>query len=284
MMRFRSSFLAIALMSAAPLFAQLELPRVSPKATVSQQVGLTDVTITYSRPSVRGRVIWGELVPFDQVWRTGANEATTFQVSHDVMINGQKLPAGTYALATIPGRDQWTVIFNKQKDLWGAYQYKESEDVLRVDVRPQTTDHHHELVTFSFPSVTMDSAEVALEWEKVRVPFRIETATEAMAMESIKGALARMEDWRTPYQAANFAFQNRMNIEEAMKWVDRSVALNANHTNLSLKARMLADQGRLKEAIEVAERAVKAGRASTQSVNTAPTEKLIAEWKTKVRM
>lgn len=283
-MRFRPSLLAIVLLSATPLFAQLELPRVSPKATVSQRIGLTDVTITYNRPAVRGRVIWGELVPFDQVWRTGANEATNFQVSHEVTINGQKLPAGTYALATIPGRDQWTIIFNREKDLWGAFQYKESEDVLRVTAQPQTTGHHHELMTFSFPTVTMNSAEVALEWEKVRVPFRIEAETQAMAMENIKSALARMAEWRTPYQAANFAFQNKMNAEEAMKWIDRSIALNANHTNLNLKARMLAQQGRVKEAIEVAERAVKAGRASTQRVNTTATEKLIAEWKSKVRM
>jgi len=284
MMRARPSLLALALLSATPLFAQLELPRVSPKATVSQRIGFTDVTIDYSRPRVNNRVIWGELVPFDRVWRTGANEATTIQVSHDVMVNGRKLPAGTYALATIPGRDQWTIIFNREKDLWGAFQYEESKDVLRVSASPEVTDHHHELMTFSFPSVTMDSAEVALEWEKIRVPFRIEATTRAQAAENIKNALARMEDWRIPYQAANFAFQNKTGSAEAMNWIDRSVALSQNHTNLSLKARMLAEQGRVKEAIEVAERAVKAGRASTQKVDTLPTEKLIAEWKSKTRM
>lgn len=273
----------LATVCVTPLFGQgLELPRVSPKATISQRIGLTDVTIQYSRPAMRGRTVWGDLVPWDQPWRTGANEATTFEVSDDVTINGQKLAKGKYGLATIPSKGEWTLIFNHDADIWGT-RYDAAKDALRVRMRPETTDHSHELLTFSFPEVTADSATAALEWEKVRLPFTIKVDTQGKAMANIKSALARMEDWRTPNSAANYAFSTGSK-DEAMKWVDRSISLNENYTNLSLKARMLADQGRVAEAIAAGENAVKAGRASAQPVNTAPTEKLIVEWKAKAGM
>ena len=130
-----AAIVAAAILAATtPALAQLELPRVSPKATVSQTVGLTDVTITYCRPSVRGRTIWGGLVPYDEVWRTGANEATTITFTDDVTIDGNKLPAGTYGLFTVPGKDEWTVVFNKGAKQWGAYEYKQDQDALRIKV------------------------------------------------------------------------------------------------------------------------------------------------------
>ena len=280
--RYRVVLVAMVAACITPVFAQgLELPRVSPKAKVSQRVGFTDVTIDYSRPAVRGRAIWGELVPWDQPWRTGANEATTFEVTDDVTINGQKLAKGKYGVATIPAKDEWTLIFNRDADIWGT-QYDATKDALRVRIRPETTDHSHELLTFTFPEVTTDSATAALEWERVRLPFTIKVDTQSKAMANIKTALSRMEDWRTPYAAANYAFSTG-NKDDAMKWVDRSLSLNENHTNLSLKARMLADQGRISEAIATGEKAVKAGKASAQRVDTAATEKLVAEWKNRSR-
>src|SRR5205085_4953821 len=127
----------------------------------------TDVTITYSRPGVKGRVIWGELVPYDKVWRTGANEATTIAFSEDVKINGQALPAGTYSLHTIPGKDMWTIIFNKQAEQWGSFKYDQSKDALRVQVKPQDGPMQ-EWMMFSFPNVNANSATVELAWEKLR--------------------------------------------------------------------------------------------------------------------
>src|SRR5437899_746922 len=127
----RKLTLLLLLLSSLPLAAQLRTPRPSPKASVMQTVGLTDVTIVYSRPGVKGREIWGALVPYDKVWRTGANEATTFAVSDDVMINGQPLPKGTYSLHTIPGKDEWTIIFNKDAGQWGSFSYDEAKDALR---------------------------------------------------------------------------------------------------------------------------------------------------------
>src|SRR5262245_30123523 len=224
----------------APLaFADIKLPRVSPKATVTQAVGLTDITITYSRPGVKGRTIWGGLVPYDQVWRTGANEATIITISQDVTINGKPLPAGTYSLHTIPGRTAWTIIFNKKADQWGSYEYDQAQDALRIQVEPKT-GASHEWMEFSFPEVTSDAATVELAWEKLLVPFGIEKNPRARAQANIRKALAgEVKDWEDHYSAASYAFNaNLDNKAEAMTWIDQSIAKEENYWNLRLKASM----------------------------------------------
>ncbi|WP_448517930.1 DUF2911 domain-containing protein [Rhodoflexus sp.] len=139
----------------------------SPEASVAEKIGETTITITYGQPSVRGRKIWGELVPYGKVWRTGANKATTFETSADIMVEGQKLPKGKYALFTIPGEDEWTIIFNSKHDQWGAYDYNEAQDVLRVKVKPAVADEHFEAMTFDINKEGI----VSLMWEKKRVSF-----------------------------------------------------------------------------------------------------------------
>jgi hypothetical protein len=166
--------LALALAAAAPAPAQPKGPRPSPKASVMQAVGTAEVTITYSRPGVKGRVIWGGLVPWDKVWRAGANEATTFAVTQDVTIDGQKLPAGTYSLHAIPGKAEWTVIFNKDAKQWGSFNYKEADDALRIKVKPETGEMT-EWLTYSITPAGPYAATVALAWEKLRVPFTVRT-------------------------------------------------------------------------------------------------------------
>ena len=148
----------------APLaFADIKLPRVSPKATVTHAVGLTDVTITYSRPGVKGRAIWGGLVPYDQVWRTGANEATIITISQDVKINGKPLPAGTYSLHTIPGRTAWTVIFNKTAKAHHMRYPGENQDELRVTAKVDSLPHV-ETLTLDFPTVEGRNAIMRIHW------------------------------------------------------------------------------------------------------------------------
>ena len=162
------------LCTASVLFAQergSEEPRVSPNATVSQTIGTTDITITYGRPAVNDRDIFGELVPYNEVWRTGANESTALVVSDNVMIEGNKLEAGTYSLYTIPGKDSWTVIINSKLS-WGT-QYDKSQDVIRFEVEPQEADYMERLL-FYFTDVTMESATVVLHWDNTKVPFTIE--------------------------------------------------------------------------------------------------------------
>jgi hypothetical protein len=253
---------------------QLDLPRPSPKATVSQTVGLTDVTITYCRPSVKGRVIWGGLVPYDQVWRTGANEATTITFTDDVTIEGTKLPAGTYGLFTIPGKDDWTVIFNKGAKQWGAYEYKQDQDALRIKVKPKG-DEFRELLTLWFPAVSTESATVAICWEKLTVPFTIKVDTVEKVLAAARRAI---DDWRLPYRAATFCLDNNVNLAEARGWMDKSIAMKETMYNLAGKARFLALDGNKADAIALAKKAIVVGKAADPKADTAMVDNLIKEW------
>lgn len=249
--------LAVALILTTSAFAQVRTPRSSPSATLTQTVGLTDVTIKYSRPGVKGRAIWGGLVPYDKVWRTGANEATTITFSEDVTVEGQKLPKGTYSLHTVPGQAQWGVIFNSVADQWGSYSYDAAKDVVRVNVASQPAPHM-EWMSFEIPEMTTDTAKIVLRWEKIAVPFTINTDSSARTMTSLKNAMK--PDWRAAYSAANFAFDNKgvATDQEISDWLDKSLAVNENIANLWLKARFLERAGRKAEAIKAGEAAIAA--------------------------
>ncbi|HVN30643.1 MAG TPA: DUF2911 domain-containing protein [Thermoanaerobaculaceae bacterium] len=270
---------AVLSLASAVWAQQLDLPRPSPKASVTQTVGLTDVTITYCRPSVKGRVIWGGLVPYDQVWRTGANEATTITFGDDVTIEGNKLPAGTYGLFTIPGKDEWTVIFNKGAKQWGAYEYKQDQDALRIKVKPQPAVFH-ELMTFSFPSVSTESAQVALNWENLQVAFSFMVNTIEKVLGAARKAVAeaKPDDWRTSYRAAAFCLDNNVNLAEAKTWLDKSVATKETMYNLSGQARLLAMQGKKADAIALAKKAITVGNAADPKADTSMVDNLIKEW------
>ncbi|AFH48318.1 Hypothetical protein IALB_0606 [Ignavibacterium album JCM 16511] len=151
-----------------------EKVRVSPKAEVMQVVGFTEVRIIYSRPGVKGREIWGGLVPYNQVWRAGANEATKFIFSTDVVIEGKPLKAGSYSFFAIPGKNEWTLIFNKVADQWGAFEYNEAQDALRIKVKPEKSSVFQEWLTYSITRTSDYSAVITLEWEKLKIPFKIE--------------------------------------------------------------------------------------------------------------
>ncbi len=259
--------------------AQLQLPRASPRASVSQTVGMTDVTVTYGRPSVHGRRIWGELVPYGIVWRTGADEATTISFSDDVTIGGRRLPAGTYSLHAILSKDEWTLIINKVSRQIGSYEYDPSQDALRIQVKPQPADFQ-ELLTFSFPRVTQTSAVVVLHWEKIKVGFTLEVDTISKVSATARAAVAaaKPDDWRTPLRAANWAFENEAVPEEAMQWVDQSIARRETFYNLALKARMLARAGKNSEAVSMGRRALEAARSVEPRIDATQLEKMIAEW------
>ena len=254
--------LTIALLMSTAAFAQTQLkfPRPSQKSSVMQTVGVTDITINYNRPAVRGRQIWGALVPYDQVWRTGANEATTIEFSDDVLINGQKLPKGLYSLHTKPGRDNWTVMFNSVAKQWGSYSYDAAKDVLSVTVKPEKADFR-EWLTFEIPEMTADTAKVVIRWENLAVPFTVDTQSTARSLAAAEKAIASAADerWVTPYQAANFAFQSG-NMTQAQQWLDLALKEKENTATLWLKAQMLNKQGKLAEALHHAERAIAAAR------------------------
>lgn len=275
------TLLPLVTLAALPLAAQITTPRVSSKASITQTVGLTDISVSYSRPAMKGRQIWGSLVPYGQVWRTGANEATIFKTTDDLMVNGSKLAAGTYSLHSIPGENEWTIVFNKTAEQWGSYSYDEKQDALRVKATPKTTDFDYELFTISFPEVTLDAATMVLGWGRLRVPVTISVDTSAKTLASIKAELAKQEDWRPSFQAANYAFQNDVYGNESMTWIDRSISLKRTAQNLGLKARMMAKAGKHRDAIALGEEAVRVGQAATPKADTSAIEKLIAEWKSK---
>lgn len=269
------TFLIGAVALALPLGAQ-DLPRPSPKATVSQVVGVTEVSLEYSRPAVRGREIWGGLVPWERVWRTGANEATSIEFSNDVTVEGRPLAAGRYSIHTIPRKDRWTVIFNSVAEPSG-YRYDEATDVLRVEVTPQPIEHV-ERMTFSFPEVEDDQAVLALDWERLRLPLRIGVNTDEHVLASLRNLMDGPDDWRVGYRAAQWAFNSDIEGDEPMRWIDQSIARREHHVNLSLKARMQAAAGDRQAAIATARRAIELGRAAQPAADMSALERDMAAW------
>jgi len=242
--------------AAIPAGAQslvMSLPRQSQRATVSQRVALTDLTITYHRPLAGGRKIWGapNIAPYGQVWRAGANENTTFEVSDSVTIEGQRLERGIYGLHMIPNADSFTVIFSKNSTSWGSFTYDQKEDALRVTVKPQTTDLREEL-TYEVGSVKPDSAVVTLRWEKIAVPFTVKTDMEA-TVANIRNQMRNSAQyiWAGPDDAATWCVDNKVNLEEALAWANRSIQMEERFENLSTKARILEALNRTTEATAV---------------------------------
>jgi hypothetical protein len=284
-----------------------DFPRPSQKASVMQRIGVTDVTITYSRPGVKGRKIWGDplpgqsdvkgeatlddqnkrpadavIVPFGHVWRTGANEATQFVVTDDVLINGQKLAAGSYSLHTIPTKDEWTIVFNGTANQWGSFDYDPAKDTLRVKVKPQWVNDNQEWLEYSFDPVTDDSAQVNIRWEKVSVPFTVKVPdVEATTLAHLKSAVgaAKPDDWRTALRAGNYLLNNQNAADDAqgMAWIDQSIKVKETFQNLAAKANALYKAGKKEEAIALGEQAVQKGKAD--KVDTAAFEKRLADMK-----
>ena len=276
-----STVLAALAAAAAPALGQLATPLPSPNATVSQTVGVTKIEVVYSRPSVKGRTIWGELVPYDKVWRTGANAVTKITFDGDVMVEGQKLAAGAYGLYTIPGKTEWTVIFNTVST--GGPDHVAEKDALRVKVKPVPVEMK-ELFTIGFPAVTSDGATLAFTWEKLRVPVTIAVDTKARFLANAKDAVAKAkaDDWQTPLVAARYLYDNKYASDEAGAWIDKSIATKATFGNLSVKANALAAEGKKKDAVAAAEKALAAGAAAEQKPSPEAVEALqkkIADWK-----
>ena len=273
----------VSLMAGGLWAQEIKFPTVSQKASVTQVVGLTDITVNYFRPGVKGRVIWGGLVPYDKTWRTGANNATTIEFSNDVMIEGNKLAAGKYGLFTIPGLEEWVVIFSKQGDIWGDYEYKESEDVLRIKVKPMPAPFC-EWMMFAFADLADDSAKVILHWEKIMIGFTVKVDTKGMIFANIEKTMGRY--WVPPYQSARYAFENGM-IDKARELIDLSVNLKAGYGNMLLKAKIYRNLAKTKkdsaEVVKMLEKAAQFGKALPQEQQQYAQEaqKLLDELKTK---
>src|ERR1700756_6027149 len=227
----------------------LNLPRASQHALVSQRIGITDITVNYHRPLANGRQIWGKIVPYGQVWRAGANENTTITFTDPVTIEGQPLDKGTYGLHMIPGENQWTLIFSKNSKDWGSFTYKQEEDALRVNVKPQTAEAYNALA-YDFDDVKPDSTVVTMRWDKVAVPFKVEVKVNDIVTASIHRQLHGLNQyyWEGWDDAAGYFLANKINLDEALKDEDQSIQTEERYDNLMNKSKILEAMGRKQDA------------------------------------
>jgi hypothetical protein len=227
----------------------LDLPRQSQHALLTQRIGITEITINYHRPLANSRQIWGKVVPYGQVWRAGANENTTIAFSDPVTVEGQSLDKGTYGLHMIPGENQWTVIFSKNSTSWGSFTYKQEEDALRINVKPQTAEVHDAL-TYDFDEVKPDSTVVTMRWEKVAVTFKVAVKVNDLVTASIHRQLHGLNQyyWEGWDDAAGYFLANKMNLDEALKDEEQSIQIEERYDNLMSKSRVLDAIGRKDEA------------------------------------
>jgi hypothetical protein len=235
--------------------AQPEYPKLSPGATVSQIIGITEVKVTYHRPGVKGRLVWGELVPLDKIWRTGANEAPTIEFSHDVTVGETLVPAGKYSLFVLPTQKDATFIINKNAELMGTNGYNEEEDVVRITTKAEYVNHM-EWMQFSFSKLRKNSALLSMHWEDFSVGFTITVDTDKYVLEGARKA----KGWNQLNEAAIYCLENKVGIDEGKKWIDQSLAEERNYSNLTTKAEYLALDGDLTGAKKVLKEAIDIGK------------------------
>ena len=302
MVRFHKAPLYLALVAcliglAIPAMAQerqaqhIFTPMASQKAAVSQTFGVTDVSVHYHRPAVNEREVWGGLVPYGQVWRTGANENTVFKTSTEIQVEGQTLGAGTYGLHTIPGEGEWTVIFSKVSTAWGSYTYSEEDDALRVTVKSAAAPHQ-ERMAFTFEDVSNEGTTLTLRWDELAVPVRITADTHQLALASFREQLNGLAQyfWQGWNQAATYSLRNDVELEQGLEWAERSVQTQATFSNLATQADLLEKLGRGDETEAIMERAVEKGNAGElysygrSLINDGEKEKALAVMKRNVKV
>lgn len=264
-------------LSTVAVAQQIQMPQASPTATISQKIGLTDVSIEYSRPSTKGRKIFGELVPFGEVWRTGANAATIINFKNEAKVEGNIVPAGSYALYSIPDKSEWTIILSKNTKLWGAVGYDAKDDLIRFKVKPGKTGQKYETMEINFVDMTDTGATIAMKWENTRVKFRIETEVDSIVMAEIK-ALVIDKGADNPgllYQAANYYFTNNKDMNQAYDWISKSVSADPKYWTMHLKAKIELALGKKKEAIDSATKSMEMAKEAKNPDYVSLNERLI---------
>ena len=269
----------LALCASTPVFAQeLELPRPSPNAKLSQTVGLTEISVEYSAPGVKGRKIWGELVPYDKLWRAGANAATKITFSRDVTIDGKPVPAGSYAFFAIPGKTTWTLILNKDlKQAGTGAEYKQENDQLRVTVKPQPI-RMRERLGYQVLDFDDNKATLALDWEKIRVALPIQVGTAAQVQANITAY--QNDSWRPLNNAARYELDSK-NYDAGLALVEKSLQIKEDWLNVWTKAQLLAAKGRYKEAYPLAQRTAELGEKAPVFFYADDVKKALNDWKNK---
>lgn len=271
-------FLGAAATSLALAAEPVTIPQASPGASVSQMLGTTRIEVTYHRPGVKGRVIWGDLVPYGKVWRLGANEATMLSFTDPAWINGKEIPAGTYSLHALPGPDVWTFIVNKVAKQWGSYSYDEKDDLLRFEVKPEAAAAT-EWMQFAITPLAEDKVEVELRWDKLRLAFPIQVKVREITWARIDSALGAAEvDPGSWQRAANYALTTKERVKDGLGWIEKALAAKRTAMGLESKAKLLALDGRKAEAITTMQEARKLGETDMPPEFLKRVDATLAEW------
>lgn len=273
------------------LTAQMDLPRKSPRASVSYTIAYTTVNINYSSPAVKGREIWGELEPYNQLWRAGANEATTIEFSTPVKVEGKSLPQGKYSFFLIPQEEgKWTAIFNKVADQWGAYSYDKEQDALRVEVGMQESKVNEERLNYTVVEQEIDQGYIRLGWGNTRVYIRFQSDLLNQLETQLNSALLQTSEedrWKTYAQAADLLSESSKYGKQALAYADESTNLFSHSSNWWIKARIQAAMEDYQAAIESAKKAAEAGQADEKDRfyrnSKSRIERMVADWESKTR-
>jgi hypothetical protein len=250
-------------------------PRPSPDATVSQYVGVTKITVDYSSPAVKGRKIWGELVPFGQVWRTGANEATTITFTDAVSINGTELAAGTYGIHSVPNANEWEIIFSKDTPVDGSSTFDPKKEILRIKTKPEV-HHFMERMTFLFTDATENSVNVSILWEKLKVGFKVDVKTQDITLQKARDAFK----WNQLMAGATYCLENNINLDEGFKWIQASSLINENYWNTRILAQYYDKMNKKSEAIAAMEKAIElGGKMPNAPFDFDRMKQMLADWK-----
>ncbi|HEY9421658.1 MAG TPA: DUF2911 domain-containing protein [Thermoanaerobaculia bacterium] len=251
----------------------------SPGAKVRQEIGISFIEIAYYRPAVKGRQIWGGLVPYGEVWRLGANNATTLEISDPMKIGGHDVPAGKYGFFAIPNADKWTLILNKQPNQWGAYFYKAEEDLLRFDVKPEA-GAATEWMTFDIRLVERGKARIDFAWEKLRFSVPVEVDVDRIVWARYDAALANPKaTWDNYLTVAKYALERGQRLDEAMTWIEKAMSLQESFWNYETKARLLHKAGKTEEALPLLEKALALSRGKAPKGYQDGLEQTIKEWR-----
>lgn len=227
----------------------VKLPRASQRAIVGQTIGITDITIKYHRPSIRGRKIHQQnIAPLGRVWRAGANENTVIEFTHPVQIEGKALAAGKYGLHMIPGKEKWVVIFSKNYRSWGSYYYKKEEDALRIEVKPSQVNSQ-EWLTYEFTDITKNTALVSMKWATTKIDFKVTVDVHKIVVGNLREEMRDLSGyyWQASFLAARYCYYNNYNLKEALQWINRSIGIDKNFQNLLVKSQLLSKQNKKAE-------------------------------------
>jgi hypothetical protein len=275
-----TSLIALIIGIAHSVQAQIEYPAPSPPSKAIQTVGLTEIQVEYSRPSLKGRKMFGGLLPYGELWRTGANASTKITVSDDVDIQGNDLPKGTYALYTIPNKDEWVIIFHKNTTHWGTggKNYNPDEDVFRFTVKPTLTSEKVESFTIDINNLRSETASINILWDNVKVSFNITVDTDSKVMADIKKKMKGISG-TTYYQAARYYHEEHKDYELALEWIDKALDIEGDkYWLLRLKSLILSELGKTKKAIKIAKKSKKLAEQDGNENYVKLNETSIQEW------